>query len=101
MDDQLSQGYFPVMGTGRDGSVVAVSATEGILSMEPMRKFGEHEQRIGHAIDLDDSKRFTWRPEFLRAPFLLMGWVIRKATAKTIVRVIPIEARNLLLVKFN
>ena len=34
MDDQLSQGYFPVVGKGRDGSVVAVSATEGILSME-------------------------------------------------------------------
>ncbi|HUI52164.1 MAG TPA: YCF48-related protein [Terriglobales bacterium] len=38
MDDQLSQGYFPVVGTGRDGSVVAVSATEGILSMEPNAK---------------------------------------------------------------
>jgi photosystem II stability/assembly factor-like uncharacterized protein len=35
LDDQLSQGYFPVVTTGRDGSVVAVSATEGILSMEP------------------------------------------------------------------
>jgi photosystem II stability/assembly factor-like uncharacterized protein len=38
MDDQLSQGYFPVVGMGRDGSVVAVSATEGILSMEPGAK---------------------------------------------------------------
>jgi photosystem II stability/assembly factor-like uncharacterized protein len=37
MDDQLSQGYFPVVGMGRDGSVVAVSATEGILSMDPNR----------------------------------------------------------------
>ncbi len=38
MDGQLSQGFFPVVGTGRDGSVVAVSATEGILSMEPNAK---------------------------------------------------------------
>ena len=38
LDDQLSQGYFPVVGLGRDGSVVAVSATEGILSMEPGAK---------------------------------------------------------------
>ncbi|HUL32639.1 MAG TPA: YCF48-related protein [Candidatus Eisenbacteria bacterium] len=38
LDDQLSQGYFPVVTTGRDGSVVAVSATEGILSMEPGAK---------------------------------------------------------------
>jgi photosystem II stability/assembly factor-like uncharacterized protein len=38
MDDQLSQGYFPVVRTRRDGSVIAVSATEGILSMEPGAK---------------------------------------------------------------
>jgi photosystem II stability/assembly factor-like uncharacterized protein len=38
MDDQLSQGYFPVVGTRRDGSVVAVSATEGILNLEPNAK---------------------------------------------------------------
>jgi photosystem II stability/assembly factor-like uncharacterized protein len=37
MDDQLSQSYFPVVRMGRDGSVVAVSATEGILSMDPNR----------------------------------------------------------------
>jgi hypothetical protein len=34
MDDQLSQGYFPAVGTRRDGSVVAVSATEGILNLD-------------------------------------------------------------------
>jgi photosystem II stability/assembly factor-like uncharacterized protein len=33
--DPLSQGYFPVLRTRRDGSLVAVSATEGMLSMEP------------------------------------------------------------------
>src|SRR5579883_2085871 len=38
LDDQLSQGFFPAVSTGRDGSVVAVSATEGILSMEPGAK---------------------------------------------------------------
>jgi photosystem II stability/assembly factor-like uncharacterized protein len=38
MDDQLSQGYFPVVGTRRDGSVVAVSATEGILNLDPHAK---------------------------------------------------------------
>ena len=38
MDDQLTQGYFPVVRTRRDGSVIAVSATEGILSMEPGAK---------------------------------------------------------------
>lgn len=38
LDDQLSQGYFPVVRTRRDGSVVAVSATEGILSLDPNAK---------------------------------------------------------------
>jgi hypothetical protein len=38
MDDQLSQGYFPAVGTRRDGSVVAVSATEGILNLDPNAK---------------------------------------------------------------
>ena len=33
--DPLSQGYFPVVRTRRDGSLVAVSATEGILSLDP------------------------------------------------------------------
>jgi photosystem II stability/assembly factor-like uncharacterized protein len=35
LDDQLSQGYFPVIRTRRDGSLVAVSATEGMLSLDP------------------------------------------------------------------
>ncbi len=35
MDDALSQGYFPVIRTRRDGSLVAVSATEGMLSLDP------------------------------------------------------------------
>lgn len=34
MEDPLAQGYFPNVSTRRDGSVVAVSATEGILSLE-------------------------------------------------------------------
>ena len=34
MEDPLSQGYFPNVSTRRDGSLVAVSATEGILSLE-------------------------------------------------------------------
>lgn len=35
LDDPLSQGYFPVIRTRRDGSLVAVSATEGLLSLDP------------------------------------------------------------------
>jgi len=35
MDDPLSQGYFPVVRTRRDGSILAVSATEGLLSLDP------------------------------------------------------------------
>ena len=38
MDDPLSQSYFPVVRTRRDGSLVAVSATEGILSLDPNAK---------------------------------------------------------------
>jgi len=38
MDDPLSQGYFPVIRTRRDGSLVAVSATEGMLSLDPNAK---------------------------------------------------------------
>jgi photosystem II stability/assembly factor-like uncharacterized protein len=38
MDDQLSQGYFPIIRTRRDGSLVAVSATEGMLSLDPKTK---------------------------------------------------------------
>ncbi len=38
LDDQLSQGYFPVVRTRRDGSLVAVSATEGMLSLDPNAK---------------------------------------------------------------
>ncbi len=38
MDDPLSQSYFPVVGTRRDGSLIAVSATEGILSLDPNAK---------------------------------------------------------------
>jgi len=34
MEDPLAQGYFPSVSTRRDGSLVAVSATEGILSLE-------------------------------------------------------------------
>lgn len=35
LDDQLSQGFFPVIRARRDGSLVAVSATEGMLSLDP------------------------------------------------------------------
>jgi len=38
MDDALSQSYFPVIRTRRDGSLVAVSATEGMLSLDPNAK---------------------------------------------------------------
>jgi photosystem II stability/assembly factor-like uncharacterized protein len=38
MDDPLSQGYFPLIRTRRDGSIVAVSATEGLLSLDPTAK---------------------------------------------------------------
>jgi photosystem II stability/assembly factor-like uncharacterized protein len=38
MDDPLSQGYFPLIRTRRDGSIVAVSATEGLLSLDPNAK---------------------------------------------------------------
>ena len=38
LDDPLSQGYFPVLRTRRDGSLVAVSATEGMLSLDPNAK---------------------------------------------------------------
>jgi photosystem II stability/assembly factor-like uncharacterized protein len=38
MDDPLSQGYFPVIRTRRDGTLVAVSATEGMLSLDPNAK---------------------------------------------------------------
>ncbi len=35
LDDPLSQGFFPEIRTRRDGSLVAVSATEGMLSLDP------------------------------------------------------------------
>jgi photosystem II stability/assembly factor-like uncharacterized protein len=38
MDDPLSQSYFPVIRTRRDGSLLAVSATEGLLSLDPKAK---------------------------------------------------------------
>lgn len=34
MEDPLSQSYFPVISTQRDGSILAVSATEGLLSLD-------------------------------------------------------------------
>jgi photosystem II stability/assembly factor-like uncharacterized protein len=39
LDDPLSQSYFPVIRTRRDGSILAVSATEGLLSLDPNAKF--------------------------------------------------------------
>jgi len=38
MEDPLSQSYFPVVRTRRDGSLLAVSATEGLLSLDPNAK---------------------------------------------------------------
>ncbi len=38
MDDPLSQSYFPAIWTRRDGSILAVSATEGLLSLDPNAK---------------------------------------------------------------
>lgn len=34
VDDPIAQGYFPVVFTRRDGTILAVSATEGLLSMD-------------------------------------------------------------------
>jgi photosystem II stability/assembly factor-like uncharacterized protein len=34
LDDPLAQGYFPAIRTRRDGSILAVSATEGLLSID-------------------------------------------------------------------
>ncbi|HXX16520.1 MAG TPA: YCF48-related protein [Candidatus Eremiobacteraceae bacterium] len=38
MDDPLSQSYFPAVWTRHDGSIIAVSATEGLLSLDPNAK---------------------------------------------------------------
>ncbi|HTZ46016.1 MAG TPA: hypothetical protein VMH20_00385 [Verrucomicrobiae bacterium] len=38
MDDPLSQSYFPAVWTRHDGSIVAISATEGLLSLDPNAK---------------------------------------------------------------
>ncbi len=38
LDDPLSQSYFPAIWTRHDGSIVAVSATEGLLSLDPNAK---------------------------------------------------------------
>ena len=38
LDDPLSQSYFPAVWTRHDGSIVAVSATEGLLSLDPNAK---------------------------------------------------------------
>lgn len=38
MDDPLSQGYFPAVSTRRDGSILAISATEGLLSLDANAK---------------------------------------------------------------
>ena len=38
LDDPLSQGYFPAISTQRDGSILAVSATEGLLSLDANAK---------------------------------------------------------------
>jgi len=38
VDDPIAQGYFPVVFTRHDGSILAVSATEGLLSMDANAK---------------------------------------------------------------
>ena len=38
LDDPLSQGYFPAISTQRDGSILAISATEGLLSLDANAK---------------------------------------------------------------
>jgi photosystem II stability/assembly factor-like uncharacterized protein len=35
ISDPLAEGYFPVVRSSRSGALVAVSATEGLLSFEP------------------------------------------------------------------
>ena len=51
LDDPLSQGYFPVVRTRRDGSLVAVSATEGMLSLDPNAKSAEQFHRLVDALN--------------------------------------------------
>ena len=38
VDDPVAQGFFPVVFTRRDGSILAVSATEGLLSLDTNAK---------------------------------------------------------------
>jgi len=38
LGDPLSQGYFPAISTQRDGSILAISATEGLLSLDANAK---------------------------------------------------------------
>ena len=38
LDDPLSQSFFPAVWTRHDGSIVAISATEGLLSLDPNAK---------------------------------------------------------------
>ncbi|HYA62690.1 MAG TPA: YCF48-related protein [Candidatus Sulfotelmatobacter sp.] len=38
LGDPLSQGYFPAVSTQRDGSILAISATEGLLSLDANAK---------------------------------------------------------------
>ncbi len=35
LDDPFSQSYFPVIRTRRDGSILAVSSTEGLMNLDP------------------------------------------------------------------
>jgi hypothetical protein len=47
VDDPLAQGYFPVVRTRRDGSILAVSATEGLLSLDANAKSASSSNSTG------------------------------------------------------
>lgn len=47
LDDPLSQGYFPVISTRRDGSILAVSATEGLLRLDANAKSASSDGTTG------------------------------------------------------
>jgi len=47
VDDPLTQGYFPVVRTRRDGSILAVSATEGLLSLDANAKSASSSNSTG------------------------------------------------------
>ena len=82
MDDQLSQGYFPV-----DGHGPGWFGGGGIRDRRHPQhgakcQVREHQQRIGHEIDLDDSKRFTIGARISPGAFFIDGLGDQKGYGK-------------------